>query len=84
MSEIVSLTVDGARPRRRAISRVATPAENFRRIISRAWRIGTLSAGIGRSLGLPKEPTYSGQRWRSSPCQTPGRNYSVPVGGIIS
>jgi hypothetical protein len=34
--------------------RVGTQAENFKRMISRAWRIATLSAGIGRSLGLPK------------------------------
>jgi hypothetical protein len=41
--------------RRRAISRVGRLVENFRRMISRAWRIETLSAGIDRSLGLPKE-----------------------------
>jgi hypothetical protein len=51
----VSRTVEAAKPRRRAISRVATSAENFNRMISRAWRIATLSAGIDRSLGLPKK-----------------------------
>jgi hypothetical protein len=60
--------------------------------------MGTLSAGIGRSLGLPKEPTSSGQRGRSSPSQTPGgiipfrwaassrnggRHHSVVAGDII-
>ena len=40
---------------RLAISRVGRLVENFRRMISRAWRIETLSAGIDRSLGLPKE-----------------------------
>jgi hypothetical protein len=30
-------------------------AENFKRMISRACRIETLSAGIDLSLGLPKE-----------------------------
>jgi hypothetical protein len=51
----VSRTVAGAKPSRRAISRVATLAENFNRMISRTWRIATLSAGIDRSLGLPKK-----------------------------
>jgi hypothetical protein len=41
--------------RRRAISRVGRSAENFKRMISRAWRIATLSAGIDRSHGFPKE-----------------------------
>jgi len=50
----VSLTVEGARPRRLAISRVANPAENFRRTIWPASRMGTLSAGIVCSLGIAK------------------------------
>jgi hypothetical protein len=29
--------------------------KTFNRMISRAWRIATLSAGIDRSLGLPKK-----------------------------
>ncbi len=76
-------------PSRRAISRVATWAENFRRMISRTSRIGTLSAGIGRSLGLPKEPTSSGQRRRSSPFmpragsfRSGGRHHLVMPGGF--
>ena len=51
----VSRTVEAAMPSRRAISRVEIPAENFKRMISRTWRIATLSAGIDRSLGMPKE-----------------------------
>src|SRR6476660_9759962 len=39
-------------PSRRAISRVEIPAENFKRMISRTWRIATLSAGIIAPLGL--------------------------------
>jgi hypothetical protein len=43
-------TVEGASPSRRAISRVGILAENFNRMISRACRIATLSAGIDLSL----------------------------------
>jgi hypothetical protein len=66
------------------------PAENFNRIISRAWRIETLSAGIDRSPGLPKErpKQASGRaRHRSRPragsFRYGGRHYLVMVGGII-
>ena len=95
----VSLTVEGATPRRRAISRVATPAENFRRMISRASRMGTLSAGIVCSLGMAKgadliRPAaalatlpYPGGiipfRWAAS-SRNGGRHHSVTAGDIIS
>jgi hypothetical protein len=80
----VSRTVEGATPRRLAISRVATAAENFNRIISRAWRIATRSAGIDHSLGLPKArpKQASGDRHRRT--SYPGRDYLVTVGGFIS
>jgi hypothetical protein len=42
---IVNRTVEGAAPTRRAISRVAIPA-NFNLITSRTWRIASLSVGI--------------------------------------
>jgi hypothetical protein len=51
----VSRTVERAMPSRRAISCVDTN-ENFR-IISRAWRIVTRSAGTGCSLGIAKGAT---------------------------
>jgi hypothetical protein len=51
----VSRTVDAARPRRRRISRVGTPVENFGRLISRTWRIETLSAVIDHVHELPQE-----------------------------
>src|SRR5216684_235386 len=86
----VSRTVEGASPRRRAISRVGMPAENFKRMISRTWRIETLSAGIDRSPGLPKErpKQASGRaRHRSRPragsFRYGGRHYLVMVGDII-
>src|SRR6201987_6466012 len=42
---IVSRTVEGAVPTRRAISRVGIPAD-FNLITSRTWRIANLSVGI--------------------------------------
>src|SRR6185437_6164333 len=79
----VSRTVEAAMPSRRAISRVEIPAENFKRMISRTWRIATLSAGIIAPLDCqrsdPKQ-TSGGARRHSRP----RRHYSVPVGGIIS
>lgn len=79
------------RIRRRAISRVETLAENFGRIISRAWRIATLSAGIGRSFGLPKARSKqaSGDRHRCTRypraglSRYGGRHHLVMTGGII-
>ena len=86
----VSLTVEGARPNRRPISRVGTLAENFRRIISRAWRIATLSAGIDRSLGLPKaRPKQASgalvatREPRAGLSRYGGRHHLVMTGGII-
>jgi hypothetical protein len=78
-------------PRRRAISRVGTRAENFRRIISRTWRIATLSAGIGRSFGFAKGATLSvasgDARRLLSPraglSRSGGRHHIVLVGDII-
>src|SRR5271155_2092447 len=86
----VSRTVEAASPRRRATSRVGTQAENFRRIISRAWRIATLSAGIGRSFGLPKrDPKQASEElvtledpWAGS-FRYGGRHHLVMTGGII-
>src|SRR5467141_2302392 len=79
----VSRTVEAAMPSRRAISRVEIPAENFKRMISRTWRIATLSAGIiapldcqRRTLNRPAEALVA--------IPDPGRHHSVPVGGIIS
>jgi hypothetical protein len=65
-----------------SISRVATASENFNRIISRAWRIATRSAGIDHSLGLPKArpKQASGDRHRCT--SYPGRDYLVTVGGF--
>src|SRR5271165_4354257 len=95
----VSLTVEGATPRRRAISRVATPAENFRRMISRASRMATLSAGIVCSLGTAKGADFIRPaaalatfrtpggiipfRWAAS-SRNGGRHHSVTTGDIIS
>jgi len=50
----VSRTVDDAMPSRRAISRVATLPENFRRTISRTSRIGTLSAEANKNAGCQR------------------------------
>src|SRR6478736_4404974 len=79
----VSRTVEAAMPRRRAISRVEIPAENFKRMISRTWRIATLSAGIIAPLDCqrsdPKQASGGARRH-----SRPRRHYSVPVGGIIS
>ena len=84
--------------RRRAPA--STAAENFSRIISRAWRIVTRSAGIDRSLGLPKarpkqasgnppslhENTPGGiiSLWWAASYRNDGRHHSVMVGDIIS
>ena len=75
----VSRTVERAMPSRRAISCVETE-ETFSRIISRAWRIVIRSAGIDRSLGLPKgRPDQANGGARQS-TKHPGRDHSV-MGG---
>src|SRR5579864_5256522 len=86
----VSRTVEGASPRRRATSRVGMPVENFNRMISRAWRIETLSADIDRSPGLPKERPKQANgrarprsRPRAGSFRYGGRHYLEMVGGII-
>src|SRR4249919_2288379 len=86
----VSRTVEGAKPRRRAISRVGIETENFRRIISRTWRIATLSAGIDRSLDLPRTRL---EKWPAKMLVAPntpggitrsgGRHHLVMMGGAI-
>src|SRR3977135_383228 len=79
----VPRTVEAATRRRRAISRVGRPAEKFKRMISRAWRIATLPLASslpwiakGGTLNRPAEALVA--------IPDPGRDYSVPVGGIIS
>jgi hypothetical protein len=77
-------------PSRRAISRVEIPAENFKRMISRTWRIATLSAGIIAPLDCqrrdPKQAS-GGVRRHSRPraalFRSGGRHHLVMVGGII-
>jgi hypothetical protein len=69
---------------RRAISRIANPAENFRRMISRASRMGTLSAGIVCSLGTAKGADLIRPAAALATIPYPGRDHSVPVGGFIS
>jgi hypothetical protein len=80
----VSRTVEAATPSRRAIARVGTLAKNFKRAISRAWRIATLSAGIDRSLGFAKGGTLNRPAEALVAVPEPGRDYPVTVGGIIS
>src|ERR1700736_2134058 len=71
----VSRTDEAAMPSPPAISRVEIPAENFKRMISRTWRIATLSAGIIAPLDCQ----------RRDPKQASGgaRRHSKPPGGII-
>ncbi len=68
----------------RAISRVGRQAENFNRMISCAWRIETLSAGIDRSLGFAKRSDLNRPAEGLVTVPDPGRDHSVTVGGIIS
>ena len=79
----VSRTVDGAMPRRRAISRVSTPAENFKRMISRAWRIALFPLASVAPLGCQRSDPKQASGGARRP-SNPGRDHSVPVGGIIS
>src|SRR5467141_3435967 len=80
----VSRTVEAAMPSRRAISRVEIPAENFKRMISRTWRIATLSAGIIAPLDCQRRDTLNRPAEALVAIPDPGRHYSVPVGGIFS
>src|SRR4051812_20680984 len=86
----VPRTVEAATPRRRAISRVGRPAENFKRMISRACRIATLSAGIIAPLDCqrsdPKQASGGARRHsrpRAALFRSGGRHHLVMVGGII-
>ena len=94
----LSWIVERATPRRRPISRVASPAENFSRIISRASRIPIRSAGIDPPLGLPKgrpdqangaarqsekDPGRDHSVWGARSSRIRGRHHSVTRGGII-
>src|SRR5712664_4265428 len=86
----VSRTVEAAMPSRRAISRVEIPAENFKRMISRTWRIATLSAGIIAPLDCqrrdPKQASGGARRHsrpRAGLSRYGGRHHLVMVGGII-
>src|SRR3954470_17136151 len=86
----VPRTVEAATPRRRAISRVGRPAENFKRMISRAWRIATLSARIIAPLDCqrrdPKQASGGARRHsrpRAGLFRSGGRHHLVMVGGII-
>src|ERR1019366_9547350 len=86
----VPRTVEAAMPSRRAISRVEIPAENFKRMISRTWRIATLSAGIIAPLDCqrrdPKQASGGARRHsrpRAALFRSGGRHHLVMVGGII-
>src|ERR1019366_5951807 len=86
----VSRAVEAAMPSRRAISRVGMPAENFKRMISRTWRIATLSAGIIAPLDCqrrdPKQASGGARRHsrpRAGLFRSGGRHHLVMVGGII-
>src|SRR5712664_2015611 len=86
----VSRTVEAAMPSRRAISRIEIPAENFKRMISRTWRIATLSAGIIAPLDCqrrdPKQASGGARRHsrpRAALFRSGGRHHLVMVGGII-
>src|SRR5258707_3455870 len=86
----VPRTVEAATPSRRAISRVGSPAERFKRMISRAWSIATLSAGIIAPLDCqrrdPKQASRGARRHsrpRAGLFRSGGRHHLVMVGGII-
>src|SRR5712671_4663786 len=85
----VSRTVEAAMPSRRAISRVEIPAENFKRMISRTWRIATLSAGIIAPLDCqrrdPKQASGGARRHsrpRAALFRSGGRHHLVLMGGL--
>src|SRR6185437_11707263 len=77
---IVNLTVEGAVPNRRAISRVGIPAD-FNLITSRTWRIASLSVGIQVPLRKAERRDRIGAR---RGLVTPGRHHPGMVGEIIS
>src|ERR1700736_6519088 len=86
----VSRTVEAAMPSRRAVSRVEIPAETFKRMIWRTWRIATLSAGIIAPLDCqrrdPKQASGGARRPsrpRAGLSRSGGRHHLVMVGGII-
>src|SRR5260370_20062649 len=86
----VSRAVEAAMPGRRAISRVEIPAENFKRMISRTWRIATLSAGIIAPLDCQRRDLKQASggarrdcRRRAALFRAGGRHHLVMVGGII-
>src|SRR6266436_1021264 len=85
----VSRTVEAAMPSRRAISRVEIPAENFKRMISRTWRIATLSAGIIAPLDCqrrdPKQASGGARRHsrpRAALFRYGGQHHLVMMGGL--
>src|ERR1035437_4047090 len=85
----VSRAVEAAMPSRRAISRVEIPAENFKRMISRTWRIATLSAGIVAPLDCqrrdPKQASGGARRHsrpRAALFRSGGRHHLVMMGGL--
>jgi hypothetical protein len=67
----ISRTVDGATPRRRAISRVDRPPTNFNLRTSRTWRMAVLSAGIGSSFGSQRSGPERARRGTHSEEQIP-------------
>src|SRR5664280_102887 len=73
----VPRTVEAAMPSRRAISRVEIPAENFKRMISRTWRIATLSAALFR---VPPWAIQGSDDSSVKRCDAPGaRDHSFEV-----
>src|SRR6266851_3771787 len=85
----VSRAVEAAMPSRRAISRVEIPAKNFKRMISRTWRIATLSAGIIAPLDCqrrdPKQASGGARRYsrpRAALFRYGGRHHLVIMGGL--
>src|SRR6185437_14214085 len=79
---IVNRTVEGTVPIRRAISRVAIPAD-FNLITSRTWRIASLSVGIQVPFTKPKGGTVSEPEQASSPRATSSRNGGRDHSGIV-
>jgi len=90
---IVSRTVEGAVPTRRAISRVGIPAD-FNLITSRTWRIASLSVGIQVPLCKAERRNRIGARrglvtpgdiipeWWARSNRNGGRDHSGMVGDI--
>jgi len=72
----------------RATSRVGTPAENFKRMISRTWRIATLSAGFDRfppkggTPNRPAEALVAVPDPRAGSFRYGGRHHLVMTGGL--